>query len=68
MFGVYSHGGTIGQAGIKLIAEFNTVEDARLKAKGLNAVLTRGEKRYFGMKYTVKKLNKSNCLVTDHTV
>ena len=56
MFGVYSHGGIVGQAGIKLIAEFNTVEDARLKAKGLNAVLTRDEKRYFGMKYTVKTI------------
>ena len=46
-YGVYSSGG-------RLVRSFNDKDEARAKVKGLNGALTRGEKEYFGIKYTVR--------------
>ena len=56
MFGVYFKDKSIGNKGISLVHEFDTVEAARKKAKGLNSVLSVGEKKYYGMKYTVRAI------------
>jgi len=53
-FNVISHGGYIGQSAEVVVAVFETRTEARMKAKGLNGCLSAGEKKYYGMKYTVK--------------
>ena len=53
-FNVVSHGGYIGQAAEVVVAVFENRTDARKKAKGLNGCLSAGEKKYYGMKYTVR--------------
>ena len=53
-FNVISHGGYIGRSESIVVATFNTREEARKKAKGLNGCLSAGEKKYYGMKYTVR--------------
>lgn len=53
-YGVYSSGGSIGNAETRLVVSFEDKDEARAKAKGLNGALSRGEKKYFGMKYTVR--------------
>lgn len=37
-----------------LIETFDDVAAARLKTRGLTGALSHGEKKYFGMKYTVR--------------
>ena len=53
-YAVISHGGYIGSAGTVEVAVFPTRDAAKQKAKGLNGCLSAGEKKYYGMKYTVK--------------
>jgi predicted DNA-binding WGR domain protein len=53
-YGVYSYGGAIGNSGTTLVKSFTKKEDAKKCAKGYNAVLTPGEKKYYGMKYGVR--------------
>ena len=53
-FGVFSKGGPIGQSASRLIDSFISKDDAKLKAKGLNASLSVGEKKYYGMGYVVR--------------
>lgn len=48
-YGVYSSVG-------RLVVSFDDKESARAKAKSLNGALSRGEKKYFGMKYTVRNI------------
>jgi hypothetical protein len=51
---VISHGGYIGSAGTVEVEVYSTRDAAKIKAKGLNGCLSAGEKKYYGMKYTVK--------------
>lgn len=53
-FNVVSHGGYIGQSEVRVVGTFNTRTEARMKAKGLNGCLSPGDKKYYGMKYTVQ--------------
>ena len=55
-YGVFSYGGAIGNCGtgVIMVKSFDKKEDAKKCAKGYNAVLTPGEKKYYGMKYAVK--------------
>jgi hypothetical protein len=53
-FNVISYGGYIGRAETKVVGTFNTRTEARMKAKGLNGCLSPGDKKYYGMKYTVQ--------------
>ena len=56
-FGVYSLGGPIGQSSARLVSTFANKKEASIKAKGLNASLSSGEKKYYGMKYTVRAVS-----------
>jgi len=56
-FGVFSLGGPIGQSATRLISTFTDKKEASIKAKGLNASLSLGEKKYYGMKYTVRAVS-----------
>jgi len=65
-FGVVFQGGSIGSKGSgytdkrnrKLSFSFNSEENAKAKAKKMNKILSPGEKKYYGMKYTSIKVKK----------
>ena len=65
-YGVYLRGGSIGsgkgqyidiKTGAKLLYTFDSSTDASVRVKRSNARLTPGEKKYYGMKYTVVKMS-----------
>lgn len=60
-FGVFRKGGSIGNKNNEEnpVAEFDNEDDAKQKAKRLNALLSPGEKTYYGIKYYVKNLEES---------
>lgn len=64
-YAVISHGGYIGSAGTVEVAVFANREDAKKKAKGLNGCLSAGEKKYYGMKYTVRAVAWAPVIVPD---
>ena len=53
-YAVISHGGYIGRSATVEVEVYSTRDAAKIKAKGLNGCLSAGEKKYYGMKYTVK--------------
>lgn len=55
-YAVISHGGYIGKSATVTVDVYSDKEDAKKKAKGLNGCLSRGEKKYYGMKYTVRAI------------
>lgn len=61
---VYLKGGSIGEANHsgenhykygKFIKEYNTREEAKEHCKDSNSRLSKGEKSYYGLKYTFRK-------------
>ena len=58
-FGVYRTGGSIGEKKTgKPIKSFATKQEAADHAKALNAGLSKGEKEYYKLKYTVKAISE----------
>lgn len=58
-YGVYSKGGSIGSKGKgKPVATFDNREDAMSDAKRRRKGLTKGEKGYYGMGYSVKPIKE----------
>lgn len=63
-YGVVSYGGSIGshkkgyfnKKNGKLIATFDDEKEAKEKAKRMNSVLSKGEKSYYGMRYSAVKI------------
>lgn len=59
-FGVFMKGGSIGgKKDDKPSATYDSKEEADAKAKRMNAILSPGEKGYYGMKYYVKQIEES---------
>jgi hypothetical protein len=54
-YGVYRYGGSVGNSDTKLVVLCDSKDAAKKSARSSNAVLTTGEKKYFGMKYKVQK-------------
>lgn len=50
-------GRQIGQGQIQTGEIFNTREEAMAKRKRMNAILSNGEKSYYGMRYKIVKVN-----------
>jgi len=55
---VIQKGGYIGTIS-KVVAEFENHEEAKAYAKRRRAALSPGEKSYYGMSYTVKKITSN---------
>lgn len=53
-YGVYSKNGASGTPGESLVASFNTRKESNVNASGRNKSLSHNEKKYNGMKYTVR--------------
>lgn len=53
-YGVYSQNGASGTPGESLVASFNTRKEAIADASSRNNTLSHNEKKYGGMKYTVR--------------
>jgi hypothetical protein len=54
---VIQKGGSIGTTN-KVVKEFENHEEAKAYAKLRRSYLSPGEKNYYGMSYTVKKIKK----------
>ena len=72
-FGVFSFGGSIGGHSVNsevgkhtskgysvLIKTFSTSDDAKIFAKYRRSLLSPGEKKYYGMGYSIIKLTKGD--------
>ena len=59
-YGVFKSGGSVGEKNTgKPVKKFDSKEAAANHAKGLNSQLSKGEKKDYKLKYTVKKINES---------
>jgi hypothetical protein len=74
-YGVFFRGGSIGdsggvtlpeQGGIILKAAFDTKDEAKGYAKRRNKRLSSGEKKYYGMRYLVRDLDKKRNQLQRH--
>jgi hypothetical protein len=60
--GVFLKGGSIGNKSdpSKPVKIHDTKEDAHAHAKRMNKILSPGEKKYYGLKYTVRQIEEGN--------
>lgn len=61
-FEVVSKGGSIGSHGAYVVGEFDTIEQAREKAKRMTKQLTPGEKKYYDMGYSVRQKKEGKAI------
>jgi len=62
-YGVYRKGGSIGEKPSKEPHKtFDSAEEAKSHAKGMNKQLSPGEKKYYGIKYHVKSIKEEDNL------
>ncbi len=70
-YGVFLRGGSIGsgrgqyidiKTKAKLVATYDNESEAKGRAKRSNGGLSPGEKKYYGMKYTVIKMSKAKLM------
>lgn len=55
---VIRKGGSIGEPASNVVAEFTDHNEAKRHAAQLRSYLSPGEKKYYGLSYTVKKVKE----------